>query len=243
MHVSSWLYFLQQGLLTLCLLLALQRAACLHRPGLPRLLLTALIESAGLLLACVASDSWVRCLLLLPTLLTPFAVWPGLPRRLRIRLPLIFVGLALLLSGWARLLLSWGLPSRLLVPLCCVMLVVLPSLPWRAHAACTSVRIVCGQRSVTLTALIDSGNLLRDRFSGLPVIVISRRAALGLMDTQTLFSPLPQMRMMQVRTVAGTAMMTVFQPDTLKLQVEAQGAGAGNKQVEVKARSAEVFEL
>ena len=32
-------------------------------------------------------------------------------------------------------------------------------------------------------------------------------------------------------------------PRTLKLQVEAQGAGAGNKQVEVKARSAEVFEL
>ena len=30
---------------------------------------------------------------------------------------------------------------------------------------------------------------------------------------------------------------------TLKLQVETQGAGAGNKQVEVKARSAEVFEL
>lgn len=32
-------------------------------------------------------------------------------------------------------------------------------------------------------------------------------------------------------------------PRTLKLQVEAQGVGAGNKQVEVKARSAEVFEL
>ena len=80
-----------------------------------------------------------------------------------------------------------------------------------------TVDIRHGPHHLTLTALIDSGNLLRDQVTGLPVIVISRRAAQRLVQlpqTGTLTYPF---RLLTVRTISGTAMMTVFHPDSVCL--------------------------
>jgi hypothetical protein len=82
---------------------------------------------------------------------------------------------------------------------------------------CATVCIRRGCQRLTLTALIDSGNLLRDVITGLPVIVISRRAAGRLMLLPPDGSLLPGMRLMTVRTISGSAMMTVFRTDSVRL--------------------------
>ena len=75
-----------------------------------------------------------------------------------------------------------------------------------------------GGHRLTLTALIDSGNLLRDPVTGLPVIVISRRAASRLTVLPQPGRLTPGMRLLSVRTVAGTALMAVFRPSAVFIE-------------------------
>ena len=60
---------------------------------------------------------------------------------------------------------------------------------------------------------------LRDPLTGLPVIVISRRAAARLTPLPPEGSLLPGMRLMRVRTVAGTSLMPILRPDSLRIRV------------------------
>lgn len=220
MQVSIWLYLLQQTLLIRCLFAALQRAV--HLPAAPgvRLWGAALLMGTGDLLSVMQQEATLHPFPAILSALAPLAVWPGIPQRLRLRVTLVFVSLTLLLSGWARLLASSGLPVPLLTPLCCLLIVLLPSLLQRdAAITCAAVQIVCGQGRLRLTALVDSGNLLRDRISGLPVIVISRSAAHRLTGAAG-GSALPCLRQIPVRTVSGTATMSIFRPDLLLLDVD-----------------------
>lgn len=220
MRVSGWLYWLQQTACGVCLLAVLGRMAGLGRCYPARLTGTAALAAMGCLGAAVRPGAQVLVLPML--LLAPLGAWPGIPRRMKGRIVLMQGLLTVLLAGMNRLLAPWPWNPSLRLLAACGGLMLAPGLMRRTSAVrCVSVAIRHGARRMTLTALVDSGNLLRDPLTGLPVIVISRRAAARVLphgpDRLT-----PGMRLMRVRTVAGTTLMTVFRPAALQLS----GGGA-----------------
>ena len=220
MRVSGWLYLAQQFGCGLCLLLALGQAVGAGKKPLPRLMLAALLTALGTLFAARASFQWVRLPLLAALMiLVPLAVWPGTPRRMRLPLCLSHLTLSLTLAGWARLMAGLGLWPALVPAAACGLMGALTPLMRRGdYARCVTVEIRMNSHRLTLTALIDSGNLLRDPVTGLPVIVISRRAAARLTLLPAPGRLTPGMRLISVRTVAGSALMAVFRPSAVFLE-------------------------
>jgi hypothetical protein len=113
----------------------------------------------------------------------------------------------------------FGMPAVLSVLAVCLLMRTVPAVlpkPEEAPALAT-VDVRHGAHHLTLTALIDSGNLLRDPVTGLPVIVISRRAAMRLVQLPGEGKVVYPFRLITVRTVNGTGLMTVFHPDSVCL--------------------------
>ncbi|MBQ7848675.1 MAG: sigma-E processing peptidase SpoIIGA [Clostridia bacterium] len=218
MRVSGWLYLLWQTLCSACLLSAVGLSAGL-KPQRWRILLLSPMLSA-ITMAAQALPAPGRMLLLLPcAAFSPLLAFPDCPRRLHLRMAAMGVGLSLWLTGVMRFLAPLALPGGLLLLLGCAAVSLPPGLRARAGDAprCTSVLLRVGPRQTTLTALVDSGNLLRDAVTGLPVIVISRRAAAKLLTLPPAGTLLPGMRLMSVRTISGTALMTVLRPDAVRV--------------------------
>ena len=123
--------------------------------------------------------------------------------------------LTLLMAGCGRLLHALGLGRW---PLILAQFALLPlmihAMPHTGPTVCATVEITHAARHIALTALVDSGNLLRDPLTQLPVIVISRQAAARLMDKPEFA---PGMRLISVRTVAGSALMPIFRPRQIRL--------------------------
>ncbi len=217
MTVSVWLFLLQQWAVGLCLLMSV--GCAVRVPVRPfRLMALSLLGAACTALA-VTSPLMVRLAALggmMPLL--ALAAFPGMPRSLRLRMAM---GMLCLTMGCAGMLRLWSpLPWIAALPLCCACLRSLPLMLPKPAAlpVMTTLDVRCGPHRVTLTALIDSGNLLRDALTGLPVIVISRRAAMQLGQLPQ-GSTLPQgMRLMPVRTVNGDSLMALFRPDTVSLR-------------------------
>ena len=220
MRVSGWLYLAQQALCGLCVLQALGQAAGLGRRPRWRVTAVALLTALASLLSAWYGQAWLRAVTLLPVLLiAPFAAWPGIPRRLRWHLALLHAALGMMLAGWARLMQGLGLWQNLLVPAACLLLYALsPTLRRTDQPRCVTAEIRHNGHRLTLTALIDSGNLLRDPVTGLPVIVISRRAASRLTMLPQPGHLSPGMRLIGVRTIAGTSLMEVFRPGAVFLE-------------------------
>lgn len=220
MQISGWMYLLQQGMSAASLLISLGMTAHLGRIFPLRLGLTALLTALGCLMA--ARWTLLRWMMLPLAMLSPLAAWPGIPRRMRLRLALMSGTMALMLSGLAQLTssLMHSLPLMrvLQLPLCCAAMLLCPLLLHRDEGAqYVSVAIRHGAHRITLTALVDSGNLLRDPLTALPVIVISRRAAARLLTLPPPGEIAPGMRLMRIRTVAGVSMMTIFRPGSVQL--------------------------
>lgn len=219
MRVSIWLYLIQQTSLTSCLLLAIGLSAGLRRRSPLRMTLVS--AGVALLSAGVTGvPSLLRAMALLATAVcAPLLAWPGVPRRLRWRMIASGCFLSLGMTGLMRFTADFALPGMLLVLLCCALLravpVILPKPEEMPRLATVDVRH--GPHHLTLTALIDSGNLLRDPVTGLPVIVISRRAAQRLVQLPPEGRVTYPFRLLTVRTVSGTGMMTIFHPDSVCL--------------------------
>lgn len=78
-------------------------------------------------------------------------------------------------------------------------------------------------KSLLLPAMLDSGNLLKDVITGLPVIVAPLRAACrlepDLVDWYRI-QELPEgFRLLKVRTAAGSCMMPLFRPSACRLYI------------------------
>lgn len=219
MRVSLWLYLIQQTSLTCCLLLCIGLCAGLRRKSPAALCLVSL--GTALLCACMAdAPPVIRAgTLMLCAVTAPLLAWPGAPRRLWLRLIATGCFLSLGLAGLMRLAAPFALPGVAVVLAACLLLRLTPkALPKPEEAPrLATVDVRHGAHHLTLTALIDSGNLLRDPVTGLPVIVISRRAAQRLVQLPTKGKIAYPFRLLTVRTVSGTGMMTVFHPDSVCL--------------------------
>ena len=218
MPLSPWLYLFHQALSSLSLLVSLGLCLGLRRGHAFRAGAAALVCAAASL-AALRAPVVIRALLLAGvTLLSPIAAWPGIPPSRRMSAALCTLTLTLLMAGCARLLASLSLGRT---PLVLAHAALLPALvrfaPGQQPTACVTVEIIHTSRRVTLTALVDSGNLLRDPITRLPVIVISRKAASRLMTNPDEFSQ--GMRLISVRTVAGSTLMPIFRPHSLRIRL------------------------
>lgn len=219
MRVSIWLYILEQTSLTVCLLLAVGLSAGLRRRPVLHLMGTS-IAVAVVSALTVDAPSLVRAVTLLCcAVCAPLLAWPGVPKRIRLRMIAAGSFLSMGLTGVMRFMAPFGWPAAVMVLLACALLravpIVLPKPEETPRLATVDIRH--GPHHLTLTALIDSGNLLRDGVTGLPVIIISRRAAQRLVQLPQEGNLVYPFRLLTVRTVSGTAMMTVFHPDSVCL--------------------------
>lgn len=217
MRVSGWLYWLEQTLCALSVLWALGEAAALRRRSVSRLLAT----SAGIGAACAMGAACApnTALLLPPALLiAPCCAWLGLPRRMYPRLMLLNGTLLLALTGLIRLMLSLrASPAVSLLTPCAALPLLARGACRKPVACCAAVELYLGRRTLTLTALVDTGNLLRDPLTGAPVIVIAERMANRLLDGHDLPR---RVRTIRVRTVSGVGQMTVLKPDRTRVRTE-----------------------
>lgn len=213
MGVSGWLFLLQQTTASWSLLVTLGACMGLHRPHWGCVALTALWCGGAALLGAMVCGALLRAALLLGiAVLAPMGAWPHVPRCRRLGMCLCCLVLSVLMAGCARLLHMLGLSHTPLLLAQCLLLPVLVRLaPAANRNACVLLEITNSAARLELTALVDSGNLLRDPITRLPVIVVSRQTAAKLLPGT------PPMRLISVRTVAGSALMPVFRPDLVRV--------------------------
>lgn len=214
MVVSGWLFLAQQVAASLCMVLAVGRALGAPTRVGGRQVLCALagaLAAAGTFAAGSAAVRWT----LVPMLCAlPILAYPTLfPASLR-ALPGLTLLAVMTALGWGRLLRAAGLaaaPSQLAA---CALLLMLPRLvpaaPSAKHAA---LRLRIGRRTVHADALVDTGNLLRDPVTGLPVIVVAPHVLQRMIPQPAPDRLAPGMRLMPVRTFAGQALMILIRPD------------------------------
>ncbi len=94
----------------------------------------------------------------------------------------------------------------------------------RAHSALRAeVAVSLDAASAQLDGLIDSGNLLVEPISGLPVIVAARRAIAPLLPAgcdPTDLTTLPEgFRLVCMATASGNQLLMCFQPTTVRVRV------------------------
>lgn len=208
LRVSGWLFLLQQVFGSWMLLTALCRWLRVKVKPFRTMAASALI---GLAVTAAGSSPIVGAAAALLIAAAPRAVGVRLPLLMLRRVVLLTMLLTFFCVGVMHVLDASPLP-RLLLPASAVLALLLPTLDSRAPSpGCSSVTIAVGAKTIRLTALIDSGNLLRDHLTGLPVIVCSRRAA------EALAKGARSIRLISVRTAAGSGLMPVFRADRIRL--------------------------
>ena len=214
MRVSGILFLLEQLLCGACLLSALSAALGLPRVRAGRRLLFAALYSLFSLLALSLPPA-LQVLLALPVALLLRLV-AGFPARKT--LPFCLT-LLLLQGGCAGLAALLPLPGPLQTALSCALLLLLRRLTRLEGIAhhFVRIRIRCGDRSASLTALVDSGNLLCDPISGDSVVVLPQKAFCRLTARPSDGTLLPGMRLIRIRTASGITLMTILRPDGIFL--------------------------
>jgi len=85
-------------------------------------------------------------------------------------------------------------------------------------------------RHILLPAMLDTGNLLRDPVTGLPVLVIPARAARTLYPTMGDPARLTELplgfRLLNVRTAAGSSLLPMFRPDECRIYLNGSACRA-----------------
>lgn len=89
---------------------------------------------------------------------------------------------------------------------------------------CCSLRLTYRDRHAVLPALLDTGNLLTDGISGLPVIVLPRCLAESFIPPGTDLNDLSTLpagwRLVRTKTAAGGRTLMCFSPDQIVLEQE-----------------------
>ncbi len=134
-----------------------------------------------------------------------------------------------LLGGCGELLLRLNQPPALSMSLSGLMGLMLWTLATLLPSTLCEVRQVeigLKGRFVLLPAMLDSGNLLKDPFTGLPVMVISAKALEPILPEFSALCALetlpPGFRLLSVRTAAGRALWPLFHPDSCRVYVNGE---------------------
>ncbi len=140
---------------------------------------------------------------------------------------------ALALGGGATMLRGLGQSPALsmaLSGLLCLLLWTLARLLPTAFCEVKQLELGIGGLNILLPAMVDSGNLLRDPLTGLPVLVVSQTAVrslfpeyLDLCDLQDL--PMG-FRLLSVRTASGRALWPLFRPEVCRIYVNGRAQEA-----------------
>jgi len=91
----------------------------------------------------------------------------------------------------------------------------------RAHGCLYDLTVTMGEASISCRALLDTGNDLREPFSGLPVVVLQRSfaAQLGIPETPDEGrSAALRYRLIPCRTQGGSVLLPAFRPTSLILR-------------------------
>ena len=167
-------------------------------------------------------------------------------RRLLLRQTAVLLGCSLLFCGAVWLLASrrtpsgWYLQNTVIYADISLLTLLLGTTAaaaiaalWERRSAANRHRtyrlhLRIGGMDFSLPALSDSGNTLRDVFSGKPVIVCGtdalRQWIAQYPDAESAAADAKGFRMLPVRTVTGTRLLPAFQPDHAALQTT-QGRG------------------
>ena len=200
----------------------------LRLPPSRRLLPVALLGAAAGMAAWLPGMDFLGrwpALLALPVLMG-WGAYPRLSVPMGLRLGGYTLLTGLLLSGVCALAWRQGVEALAAIPLGGAVIAffsVALKAPPGTNARCAQVEIALRGTTLRLCAMLDTGNLLTDPVSGLPVIVCSRRALLPLIPFAAFAleeeGALPQgFRLLSVRTCAGRGMMLCFRPDGLRLE-------------------------
>ena len=150
-----------------------------------------------------------------------------------IRCTLMTLCASLLLGGAMTALLAGGMAVQaagaLSIGLCLTAYLLMTLLP-TALCNVRQVEVHVEDRAVILPAMLDSGNLLNDPITNLPVLVIPQKAAGTLFpDVRDLgcLQSLPLgFRLLNVRTAAGSSLLPMFRPDECRIYVNGSACKA-----------------
>ncbi len=215
-------FLICNGLLCGCALPLGGKLAGLSMPGLKRLawasLLAGLLAVPGIFYPLAGMIS------------LPLCVWLAFGENGRaacLRCTLTTLGASVLSGGAALTLtahgvgipaaLGWSIGFEWLIYL---LVQLLPSVLRQVR----QVELTVGERSILLPAMLDSGNLMRDPVTALPVLVIPLKAAYALHPDAGRIDALRALpkgfRLLHVRTAAGSALLPMFRPDRCRLYVD-----------------------
>lgn len=155
----------------------------------------------------------------------------GLPTCIRCTLTTLFA--SMLTGGAMTAMMTAGLPAVLaacaamaMSAAACLLIHLLPS----ALCDIRQVELRVEEEAVILPAMLDSGNLMRDPITGLPVLVIPQGAAHTLFPDLTEWEELTALplgfRLLSVRTAAGSALMPMFRPDECRIYLNGRSCTA-----------------
>lgn len=217
--MSAWLYLFQQTACSWSLLLTLGLCAGLRKPA-PLRLGAAAVGAGTVSLLCAMHPALILRIAALGFVsgLAPLAAWPGIPRCQRRRICLTGAVLMMLTAGCARLLFALGITrTPLVISLFALLPLLARLLPQEKRTLCITLELTHAGLTMELTALVDSGNLLHDPITSLPVIIISQAAAKRIIPYASPGELVPGMRLISVRTIAGPTLMQVFRPHRIRL--------------------------
>lgn len=78
-----------------------------------------------------------------------------------------------------------------------------------------TLRVCLGGRCAEIRAKADTGNLLREPFSGLPVIVCERRALKALLPAQSHSAGVQGLRMIPFNSIGGSGLLPGLRPESV----------------------------
>lgn len=207
------------------------RMAGLPAPDKRPLMLASALDGLLSLLPLYASALSPVTLLALPGAVYLCFRQHGIPAC--IRCGLMTLCASLLSGGSMTALLAGGmtaLPAGALSMGLCLLVYLLMNLLPATLCDIRQVELKVEGRAVILPAMLDSGNLLSDPITGLPVLVIPQRAARTLFPDvrdMSCLNTLPLgFRLLNVRTAAGSSLLPMFRPDECRIYLNGSACQA-----------------
>ena len=234
MRVSGELFLLTNTLANSLSLWLAARLMGMHLPSIKRILPAALCGAVYSIAAYLPGLSFLRAvpfLLLVPFIMAKIMLPQQRPLAIT-KTAILILLCGLLLGGFLTWLTAQGITMRLAFAtlfLSILGAVFFCGIHRKVPSRITMVEIALecgcmGNSSIRLSAMLDTGNQLKDPITGLPVVVASSSSLRPILpaavmpdDPQTL--PFG-FRLLRVQTTAGHKMMMCFRPSRFRVQME-----------------------